>query len=146
MIDKGGSIDMEPTVVLYSLLCMFLVSFFTGMRMLQLRYRAVLKDNLHHGYFKLNRGAKLPDYLIQATQHYENLYETPLLFYVIVILAYLLKVVDVVTITLAYSYVVTRVVHAFIHLNSNRVRHRRNVFLISIAVLTTLWIYVFIKL
>jgi len=67
---------------------MFLLSLSIGIRMLQLRFRTVLKDKLHPGYFKLNRGAKLPDYLVQANQHYENLYETPVLFYVIVILAY----------------------------------------------------------
>ncbi len=137
---------MESTIILYSLLCMFLLSLFIGMRMLQLRYRAVLEDKLHPGYFKLNRGAKLPDYLVQVTQHYENLYETPVLFYAIVILAYILKVVDVVTLTLAYSYVVARIVHAFVHLGSNRILLRRNVFLLSIVILTIFWLYVFIKL
>jgi len=137
---------MEPEVILYSLLCMFFLSLFIGIRMLQLRFRAVLKDKLHPGYFKLNRGAKLPEYLIQITQHYENLYETPVLFYVIVILAYMLKVVDVVTIVLAYGYVVTRILHALIHLKSNNIEHRKNIFLVSIIILTTLWVYVFIKL
>jgi len=68
------------------------------------------------------------------------------LFYVIVILAYILKVVDVVTITLAYGYVITRAIHALIHINSNKVRQRRNIFLVSIIFLTLLWIYVFISL
>ncbi|VAX01163.1 hypothetical protein MNBD_GAMMA21-1875 [hydrothermal vent metagenome] len=39
---------------------MFLLSLSIGIRMLQLRFRAVLKDKLHPDYFKLNRGAKLP--------------------------------------------------------------------------------------
>ena len=137
---------MEPKLILYSLLGMFLLSVIIGLRMLQLRFRAVIKDKLHPAYFKLNRGAKLPDYLVQVTQHYENLYETPVMFYVIVILAYVLTVVDVVTMTLAYGYVATRVLHALIHINSNKVQWRRNVFLISIVILTTLWIYVFVKL
>jgi len=137
---------MEPKVILYSLLCMFSLSLFIGVRMLQLRFRAVLKDKLHPGYFKFNRGAELPEYLLQISQHYENLYETPILFYVIIILAYMLNVVDVVTIVLAYGYVVTRILHALIHLKSNNVGHRKNIFLVSIIILTMLWLYVFIKL
>ena len=137
---------MQPTWILYSLLGMFLLSLSVGLRMLQLRYRAVLKDNVRPSYFKLNRGAKLPDYLAQATQHYDNLYETPVLFYVIVILAYILGVVDWVTLSLAYGYLISRIFHALIHMNSNHLLRRRNIFLVTIVILTFMWLYVFTRL
>lgn len=136
---------MQASWILYSLLGMFLLSLVIGFRMLQLRYRAVRQDNVHPAVFKLNRG-KLPDYLVQITQHYDNLYETPILFYVIVILAYVLNMVDWVTLTLAYAYVAARIGHAVIHITANRLLQRRNAFLVTIVILTLLWIYVFIKL
>ena len=137
---------MQSTWILYSLFGMFVLSVVVGLRMLQLRYRAVLQDKVHPSYFKLNRGAEIPDYLVKATQHYDNLYETPVLFYAIVILAFVLNIVDTVSLILAYGYLISRVAHALIHLNSNRILQRRNVFLVSIILLTLLWLYVFAKL
>jgi len=137
---------MQSSWILYSLLGMFILSVTVGIRMLQLRYRAVLRDKLDPAYFKLNEGAKLPDYLVKVTHHYDNLYETPVLFYAIVILAFVLHIVDAISLSLAYGYLISRVVHALVHLNSNRIRHRQYIFLLSILLLTALWIYVFIKL
>ena len=63
--------------------------------MLKLRYKAVLEDGVSAKYFKLNRGAKLPEYLVRVTQHYENLFETPVLFYVAILLILVLEINDI---------------------------------------------------
>lgn len=137
---------MQTSWILYPMFAMVMLTLVVAMRMLQLRFRAVLQDNLNPGYFKLNRGAKPPGYMLQAEQHYINLFESPVLFYVIVVLIYVLQFVDAISVSLAWGYVLARLGHAYIHTGPNRVLQRRNIFLLSITLLVTLWCYTLVKL
>lgn len=107
--------------------------------MLKLRYRAVLQDGLSPAYFKLNRGARLPDYLVRVTQHYENLFETPLLFYIAILFVLALNLNDGVYVALAWLYFVSRLAHAYIHTTINKLKWRKNSFLASGILLVILW-------
>ena len=137
---------MQTSWILYPMFTMVLLTLMIGLRMLQLRFRAVYQDNLDPVYFKLNRGGKPPHYMTQAEQHYVNLFESPVLFYIVVVLIYVMQIVDLFTLTLAWAYVVTRLAHAHVHMGTNAILRRRNVFLISIALIAALWSYVFIRL
>lgn len=137
---------MQQTSILYPLFALVLLSVVVGLRMLQLRFRAVSRDSLPAAYFQLNQGGKLPRYLIQAEQHYTNLYETPMLFYVIVILIYVLKMTTPLSLLLAWAYIAVRLGHAYVHMGQNRLATRRRFFLSSIVVLVALWGYVLLGL
>jgi hypothetical protein len=137
---------MQQTWILYPLFVMVLLSIVVGLRMLQLRFRAVGQDGLPPAYFQLNRGGKPPAYMVQAEQHYTNLYETPLLFYTVVILIYVLNMTSVINLVLAWAYVASRLLHAYVHMGQNRLANRRRVFLGSIALLTLLWTSVLMNL
>ena len=110
------------------------------MWMLKLRYRAVLQDGLNPKYFRLYRGAKLPDYLVKVTQHFDNLLEVPILFYTAIILLVALKITDPFYITLSWLFFISRLVHSFIHTTNNKLKYRKNVFILSVLVLIILWI------
>lgn len=137
---------MSQTLILYPLFAMFVLSVVIAVRVLQLRYRAVFRDNLNPLYFKLNRGGKPPESMVQAEQHFTNLFETPVLFYVIVILIFVLKMTSIMLLMLAWLYVATRLLHAWIHMGKNRILRRRNIFLFNILILVLLWLAVFIEL
>lgn len=137
---------MRQTWILYPLFVMVLLSMVVGLRMLQLRFRAVLQDGLPPAYFQLNRGGKPPAYMLQAEQHYTNLYETPVLFYAVVILIYVLNMTNLFSLILAWAYIASRLVHAYVHLGQNRLSQRRHSFLTSIGLIAMLWSYVFISL
>jgi len=130
---------MQQTWILYPLFVMVVLSIAVGLRMLQLRFRAVAQDGLVPAYFQLNRGGKPPDYMLQAEQHFTNLYETPVLFYTVVILIYVLNMTSLATLLLAWAYVASRLLHAYVHMGQNRLVNRRRVFLSSIVLLTLLW-------
>jgi hypothetical protein len=125
---------------------MVLLSMMVGLRMLQLRYRAVLQDNLPIGYFEHNRGAKPPAYMMQADQNFTNLYETPVLFYAGVILIYVLNMTNLFSLTMSWAYVGSRIMHSYVHMGPNHVAIRRNSFLAGIAILGVLWSYMLIGL
>ncbi len=108
--------------------------------MLKLRYKAVLEDGVNAKYFKLNRGAKLPDYLVQVTQHYENLFETPVLFYLAIVLILVLNLNDLAYVFFAWAYFFSRLIHAYIHTISNRLKYRKYAFMLTSIILIILWL------
>lgn len=67
-------------------------------------------------------------------------------FYVAIVIIYMTQQVDGLLMTLAWAYVCTRILHTGIHLTHNKVRHRMWVFILSYALLVTLWGWLFIKL
>jgi hypothetical protein len=137
---------MQQSWILYPMFVMVLISQAVGFRMLQLRFRAVLQDGLPVTYFKLNQDGLPPAYMMQADQHYTNLYETPVLFYAIGILVYILDMTNLFTLSMSWAYIASRLAHAYVHMGQNKIAHRRNIFLTSVAILMLLWGYVFINL
>lgn len=131
---------MLDEAILLPVIAMFFLSFAVSLLLIKARYRSVKGREVRPDYFKLNRGAKLPEYLTKATQHYENLYETPILFYVICILIFITHRVDWIFVTLAWGYVFTRVLHAYIHMGANNLMQRKNIFVVNMIVLLVMWI------
>lgn len=74
-----------------------------------------------------------------AADNYHNQLETPILFYVVILLTLMLMVQDYVIVLLAWTFVGLRYVHSFIHITYNRVLHRFSVFVFSSLVLFALW-------
>lgn len=68
-----------------------------------------------------------------------NLFELPVLFYVIVILLYVMDSADTVYLVLAWIFVLARAAHSLIHCTYNRVMHRFGVYLLSSVVLWAMW-------
>lgn len=137
---------MTQEAILYPLFAMALIVLYISIRLAVLRYRAVVHDGLHPGYFKHNRGGKPPEYLQRTTDHYDNLYEQPMLFYVVSILIYITGQTDMLLILLAWAYIATRLLHGYIHIKLNKILWRRNSFFLSTIVLFTLWGTLFAQL
>jgi hypothetical protein len=136
----------QKALLLLPLVGMFWLTVGIALWMLKLRYRAVRKDGLNPAYFKLNKGAKLPDYLVKVTQHFENLFEMPPLFYIAIILVLLLGLNDAGYIVLSWLYLLSRLAHAYLHTSSNHVPHRRNAFILSSVILMIIWARVTFRL
>jgi len=131
---------MKQDLILLPLIAMFLLTIAIGIWMLKLRLKAVREDGLNPGYFQLNRGAKLPEYLAKVSNHYANLFELPVLYYVVCLAIYAGHKADTTYIGLAWLFVSIRIVHAYIHTTHNTLRHRRLAFLCGTLVLSLMWI------
>jgi len=130
---------MPQTVIFLPLFTMVILTFGIGILMLRARIKAV-HEGLNPGYFHFNRGARLPDDLVKVSQHFGNMFELPVLFYVVVLALYITSSVDIPSLCLSWMSVASRLAHAYVHLGHNRLRSRRWVFLISTAVLFSLWV------
>jgi len=74
-----------------------------------------------------------------AADNYHNQLESPILFYVVILLTLMLMVQDYVIVALAWTFVGLRYIHSFIHITYNHVLHRFSVFVFSSLVLFALW-------
>ncbi len=69
-----------------------------------------------------------------------NLFEIPVLFYVLVILVYVTGATDFGYLAGAWAFVLLRVTHSVIHASYNRVKHRFPVYFVSTLLLWGLWL------
>lgn len=136
---------INQDLILLPLIALFLLTFGIGVWMLKLRFKAVKEDGLNPGYFQFNRGAKLPDYLAKVTNHYANLFELPVLFYVVCLILYAGHKVDGLYLALAWGFVGVRCIHAFIHTTSNVLKQRRLAFLAGSIMLACIWVRLLIQ-
>lgn len=87
-----------------------------------------------------------PERAKQISNAYHNQYELPVLFYVLTALALITRKADLIFVVLAWVFVVSRLVHAFIHTTSNRVPRRFFAYLVGLFVLIAMWVYFAIQI
>lgn len=79
-----------------------------------------------------------------AAANFSNQFETPVLFFVLLLLAMHVGATGYVMAALAWLYVVSRVVHTLIHIGPNKLPVRGAVFSIGFLALFCMWIGVLI--
>jgi len=105
-----------------------------------LRIRALRERKLHVRDIALGE----PNWPQQATQiqrAYENQFELPVLFYVLVALALATGRVTAVLVVLSSAFVIARLAHAFIHTTSNAVPLRFSAYCVGLALLVAMWLW-----
>ncbi|HXG79931.1 MAG TPA: MAPEG family protein [Methyloceanibacter sp.] len=83
-----------------------------------------------------------PPRVTQVANAFHNQLELPMLFYVVVLLAFLTQTLDVVLLVLSWMFVLARLVHAYVHVTSNRLDRRTGVFGIGAIALFLMWVIV----
>src|SRR5262245_30710247 len=76
---------------------------------------------------------------------YHNQFQLPVLFYVLVVLALFARKADFLFVIMSWIFVVSRIVHAVIHVRSNYVPHRFYAFAVGAIVLLLMWIFFAIR-
>ena len=86
-----------------------------------------------------------PDREKKVSNAFDNQFQLPLLFYVGCLLAVFLGPAWF-HLVLAWAFVVSRYVHAAIHITSNHVIHRFSVYSTGLAILSLYWLVLFVQL
>ena len=86
------------------------------------------------------------DKIRQIANNYNNQMQLPLMLYIAVAFFILLGKVDLVAVILAWAFVASRYVHAFIHVGSNALAQRFRVFLIGAVIMMALWVWLALRL
>ncbi len=136
---------MERLIFL-PLFAMVALTFVVGLFSIFYRFRDVLNKKIPAKYFlKFDKGEPTHEVFI-ANRNYVNLFEMPVLFYVLMTIVIALKIESIFLLSGAWIYVVMRAYHSFIHLTSNHLMSRMASFVLSSAVLIVMWIALFIEI
>jgi hypothetical protein len=82
-----------------------------------------------------------PERATQLQRAYQNQFELPLLFYALVAFALVTGHATTPLTVLAWAFVISRLVHAFIHTTSNNVPQRFAAYCGGLAVLMLMWLW-----
>jgi hypothetical protein len=105
------------------------------------RGRAVRSMDRQRGTPDLAMGrAAWPDDATKRAANFRNQFELPVLFYAVVAFALLTRGADLPMIVLAWLFVLTRLVHAAIHVGPNKVRWRTPAFALGFLILSIMWV------
>lgn len=77
---------------------------------------------------------------VNSADNFRNLFEMPVLFYVVCIAALALDATGAILLSLAWAFVALRAVHSAIHCTYNRVTHRFAAYTASSLVLFGMWL------
>jgi hypothetical protein len=87
-----------------------------------------------------------PERTLQFGYAFQNQFEVPVLFYVLTILVLVTKHADVLFVTLAWIFVLSRLAQAAVHVTSNNLRARGGFFGVGVLVLTIMWLIFIVRI
>lgn len=76
---------------------------------------------------------------VNTSDNFSNLFEVPVLFYVLCTLAFTAQLVTPLLVAGAWTFVILRALQSLIHCTYNRVMHRFPVYLLSTLLLFAMW-------
>jgi hypothetical protein len=86
-----------------------------------------------------------PPKVQQLANAYQNQFELPVLFYVVVLMALVLNLSSLALVVLAWLFVLSRLVHARIHVTTNNVMQRLRAFVAGVIALGTMWVLLLVQ-
>lgn len=106
------------------------------------RFRALKNKELKLAHFKTYDSTtyQVPEKIVRWGRHFDNQFQLPLLFLITLTLAQSTPAKNShLLISLAWGFILTRMVHTFIHLGSNNVRWRAIAYFAGWLVLLGIW-------
>lgn len=132
--------------IFYPVLAMAALTFVVWLRMFFSRIGQMKRERIHPQSVATSAQAatRLTD--SRAADNFRNLFELPVLFYVVVLLLAIFGLATATALTLAWTFVALRILHSAIQCTYNKVMHRFGVYAAGGLVLWTLWGYLAIGL
>lgn len=90
--------------------------------------------------------SRYPEGARQFSNCYSNQFELPVIFYVLCLIALATANADYLMIVLAWAFVITRFIHAYIHTTSNIVLRRGGVFAIGFLIICAMTLILLLRL
>jgi hypothetical protein len=136
---------MSQVAILYPVFAQVLLTVVVYLLLLAARSRALNTAGRQRGSGDIAMGRYAwPEDAEKLAHNQRNQFELPVLFYAVAAFTMLVGGVDVATLTLAWAFVASRVVHAAIHIGPNKVRWRGPVFILGFLIVTAMWVKLFI--
>ncbi len=114
-------------MLLNPMIVMVFFIFALGVSNFVVRFRAIKNKQLKVSHFRSYNfsGGQIPEKVIIFGRHFDNQFQVPLLFLITCVVAQNTPLYSTGYLKqLAWAFVFSRILHSFIHLGSNNVRHR----------------------
>lgn len=126
--------------------CVVLLTFIIGIIAVVVRVNSVRSGEVKIKYYRTMQGQEVPEFITRTTRSVNNMFEIPVLFYVVSTLFISVGMVGPVPQALAWSFVVLRVCHTAVHLTYNNVLHRSLLFWAGFIVVFAMWVVLVVGL
>jgi len=126
--------------ILWPAFAMFFLTLVVALMLVIKRFAAVSQRRVNPKFYKLYREGQEPEDVAVYNRHLINLFEQPVLFYTVIVMAYATGLGGGAMVWVAWAYVAARLAHSCVHLLWNDVITRVRVFTLSWVALTALWV------
>ena len=130
---------MRQTAIFWPMLAHVLLVYIVYLVMLMRRYGAVKSGEARVSQYKLR--STEPASSVTVANNLINQFELPVLFHVLCLALFVTNGVNYLTLALMWLFIVTRYVHAWVHLSRNHVLHRSRAFFLGAGILLVAWIW-----
>lgn len=124
--------------VFYIYLLAFL-NFFT-------RRNSAVKRKVKLSFFKTYTGSEPPENVVVVGRHFDNQFQAPILFLISGLATYQVQGVNSFALGLAWAFVISRLIHSFIHLTTNNVIYRAAAYGAGITFIMGMWVNILFSL
>jgi len=125
---------METKLLFWPVLAQITITLFTFLRLGVEKKKALASGNVDTTKTALDNDA-WPDHVLRVSNNMRNQFQVPLLFYVLCFMFITLGAVSMAVLSLAWAFVISRLIHACIHMGSNYVPARFAVFSTGFALI-----------
>lgn len=129
---------MNQIQIFYPLFAMVALPAMIVMRIVYVRLRAIQRGEIEFHYIEKEMPA--PMSVTTSTHNLANLFEFPVIFIAAIIIIMMFKHADIVFVSLAWAYVMTRYLHSIVHITSNTPLIRFSCFAASNLILIAIWV------
>jgi len=129
---------MSVQIVLMPLFVQVALTFALLFWMAQARVKAVKRKQVKMADIALGQ-LNWPPRVQQISNSYHSQFQLPVLFYVLTGLAIVTHKADLLFIVLAWLFVLSRLLHAYIHTGTNYIPHRFRAFAAGVFILLAMW-------
>lgn len=135
---------MSQTAIFWPMIAqvalVYAVYLLIGMR----RKKAVENGSATVSQFRENRDE--PAESLYVRNNLANQFELPVLFYAVCLALFVTGGAGVAAVSLAWVFVLSRCGHAYVHVTSNRIRHRQPLFVLGFFALGAMWLLLALRL
>jgi hypothetical protein len=125
--------------IFFPAIAMVVLTAFVWMRMYSDRLGEIRARKIHPQQLATSRQAAETLQKVQSADHFRNLFEAPVLFYVLCGFLAITQFATPLLLACAWGYVVLRALHSYIHLTHNTVIRRFQAYVASMLVLWGMW-------
>lgn len=129
---------MNPTAIFWPMIAHALLVFIVYVVLAVRRVGAVKAGAKATDY---KQRVSEPTYSMTAANNLMNQFEAPVLFHVVCLALHATAGVSTVVLMLAWLFALSRYVHAWVHLTTNKLKHRNYVFRAGLLLLALMWIW-----